>query len=289
MGVPVAQNHSSAEVPNTLRWRDGRWETHVGLFDMVKKSLTKASNVLQVPATKTTKTFQVGKEGLKHWKAVAWASAGLVVSTMTIYSVLRLNKHPADDLAVVRDANTASIEKKMAAVKTLDEPWIRPAPEQPLAGPVDTGTTVPVVPGNILGNGRALAAPLQLPTRIQEIPKVVLETKPVDQKAGDKKASAPVAVILDMEATANLTKPNVAAGVQVIAAKPPSKELPKRVSGSGLVAVTPDGSTALFTNTATRLPEKFGVGDRIPSGEVIRSIDAIAGIVKTDVKEYRLE
>jgi len=232
---------------------------------------------------------------LKHWKLAAFASVGLVVCTVAIYSLLRLNKAPADDLAFVLDANTTSIDKKMAAVKTVDEPWIRPAPEQPPVEAVDSGVAVPVVPGSLSGpapsavEGRAAAAPAQPPAQVQESPKKTVESKSVDQKAGDKKPGSPEAVILDMEPSTSATKAKEAAGVQVNAAKQPAKELPKRAAGSGLVAVTPDGKSALFTNTATRLPEKFGIGDKLPSGEVIKSIDAIAGIVKTDAKEYRLE
>lgn len=291
MGVPVGQELRNTEVSNTLRWRDGRWETHVGLFDMVKKSLTKAPNVLQVPATKSPKAFQMGAAVHKHWKLAALASVGLVVCTVAIYGLLRHNKAPADDLAVVLDANTTGIDKKMAAVKTVDEPWIRPAPEQPPAEAVDSGIAVPVVPGSLSGpapapvEGRAAAAPAQPPAQVQERPKKAVEAKPVDQKAGDKKPGAPEAVILDMEPSPSATKPKEVAVVQVNAAKQPAK----RTTGSGLVAVTPDGKSALFTNTATRLPEQFGIGDKLPWGEVIKSIDASAGIVKTDAKEYRLE
>lgn len=295
MGVPVGQELRNTEVSNTLRWRDGRWETNVGLFDLVKKSLTKAPNVLQVPATKSPKTFQMRIALRSHWKLAALASVGLVVCTVAIYGLLRHNKAPTDDLAVVLDANTTSLDKKMAAVKTVDEPWIRPAPEQPPVEVVDSGVAVPVVPGNLQGSApapvevRAAAAPIQSPAPVQESPKKVVEAKPADQKAGDKKPGAPEAVILDMEPSPNTAKPKEVAGVQVNAAKQPAKELPKRATGSGLVAVTPDGKSALFTNTATRLPEKFGIGDKLPSGEVIKSIDASAGIVKTDAKEYRLE
>lgn len=297
MGVPVGQELRNTEVSNTLRWRDGRWETHVGLLDMVKKSLTKAPSVLQVPATKAPKSFKMGKGALKHWKLAASATLGLVVCTVAIYSLLRLNKAPADDLAVVLDANTTGIDKKMAAVKTVDEPWIRPAPDQPPTEAVDAGVAVPVVPGNLTGPSpgpaqvevRPAGVPTQPPAQVQESPKKAVEAKQADQKAGDKKPGAPEAVILDMEPSPSTAKPKDTTGVQVNAPKQPAKELPKRATGSGLVAVTPDGKSALFTNTATRLPEKFGIGDKLPSGEVIKSIDASAGIVKTDAKEYRLE
>jgi hypothetical protein len=56
-----------------------------------------------------------------------------------------------------------------------------------------------------------------------------------------------------------------------------------------LVAITPDGTKAIFTNHQTRLPEQFNVGEKIGNGEVIKSIDASLGKVITNAKEYSLE
>jgi hypothetical protein len=58
---------------------------------------------------------------------------------------------------------------------------------------------------------------------------------------------------------------------------------------AGLVAITPDGKMAVFTNPATKLPQPFKVGDRLPSGETLRSIDAKEGKVVTTSKDYSLE
>jgi len=393
MGVPVGQELRSTAVSNKLRWRDVSWAANVGLLDMVMKSLTKTPNVLQLPATRSPKKIQMRMAVRSHWKLAALASVGLVLCTVGIYGLLRHNKAPTDDLAVVLDANTTSLDEKMAAVTTVDEPWIRPAPEQPLAKVVDSGNAVPVVPGSLSrpapapvevrtaaaskqtpvlvpespkkgveakpfdqkagdkkpgvpeavildmgpspstakpnkpvdepwirpapeqppakvvdsGNAvpvvpgslprpapapvevRTAAAPKPTPVLVPESPKKGVEAKPVDQKAGDKKPDMPEAVILDLEPSPSTTKPKESTGVQVNTVKQPARELPKRATGSGLVAVTPDGKSALFTNTTTRLPEKFGIGDKLPSGEVIKSIDARAGIVKTDAKEYWLE
>ena len=55
------------------------------------------------------------------------------------------------------------------------------------------------------------------------------------------------------------------------------------------MAITPDGKIALFTNPKTRLPERFKVGDKLPSGETLKSIDTSSGKVVTDSKEYVLE
>ncbi|EKD98715.1 MAG: hypothetical protein ACD_23C00300G0003 [uncultured bacterium] len=308
MGVPVGQVLGDAEVSNTLRWRDGRWETNRGIMDMVKKTLVTSPNILQLSATKTSKTSKTFKfnDLTTGWKLAVGAAIGLLVCTAAIYAVLRLNRPPADAFAVVPDAATLEQEKKAAAVRTVDEPWIRPAPEQP--APVETGTVIPVVPGN-LGDPvveKRDVAPVQAPAKVPEAVQTPQNAPTAKPKPEAKKPEMKPAVILDIDPAAakakvkvkevpgvqiNVAKPqtNEVPSVQANVSKPAVKDVPKPATGSGLVAVTPDGKTALFTNTATRLPEKFGVGDKLPSGEVIKSIDANAGIVKTDAKEYRLE
>ena len=70
----------------------------------------------------------------------------------------------------------------------------------------------------------------------------------------------------------------------------PAKDAPRvRAAGAGLVAITPDGKIALFTNPKTRLPERFKVGDKLPTGETIKAIDANSGKVTTESKDYILE
>lgn len=290
MGVPVGQDLGHTEGSNTLRWREGRWETNVGILDMVKKSFSKSQNVLELSPTKAPRPFQLNDHA-PIWKLAAGVVISLMVCAAAIYAVLSHKRPLADDFAVVPDARV--LEQKAAAVLTVDEPWIRPAPEQP--APVEAGIVVPAVPGSLASPGvpeaeSRVVDPVQAPVAVPEVVTVKrpIKAKPADEKPVDKKPEAAKAVILDVEPAA-AAKPKVVPAVQISSAKPPVKEVPKLAAGSGLVAVTPDGKAALFTNAATRLPEKFAVGDKLSSGEVIKSIDANAGIVKTDAKEYRLE
>lgn len=248
MGVPVGQDLGNAEVSNTLRWRDGRWETHVGILDMVKKSLAKSPNVLQLPATKVPKPIKFNALA-GGWKLAAGAAMGVVVCTAAIYAVLHHNKPSPDVFAVVPDASTTGLEQKVAAVRTVDEPWIRPAPDQ--AAPVDAGIVVPVVPGSLAAPGAPVAenrvvTPVQAPTAVPEAAKKPQDSKATDAKPGDKKPEVKAAVILDMEPAA-AAKAKEVSGVQINAAKPTAKQVSKPATGSGLVAVTPDGKAALFT------------------------------------------
>ncbi|MEJ8839375.1 hypothetical protein [Ramlibacter sp. AN1133] len=56
-----------------------------------------------------------------------------------------------------------------------------------------------------------------------------------------------------------------------------------------LIAITPDGKFAVFTDPQTRLPRQFEVGEQLPAGDIIRSIDAKAGRVVSSSMEYSLD
>jgi hypothetical protein len=102
-------------------------------------------------------------------------------------------------------------------------------------------------------------------------------TTAIAHKAAASKAAAPTLPA----STAKSASPTTAATPK---AAPPA--LPR---GAGLVAITPDGNLAVFSNPKTRLPEQFRVGDQLPNGETLRSIDAKEGKVITNAKEYPLE
>jgi hypothetical protein len=59
--------------------------------------------------------------------------------------------------------------------------------------------------------------------------------------------------------------------------------------GKGLIAITPDGKVAVFTNPTTKLPQQFKIGDHLTSGDTVLSIDAKAGKVISSSKEYSLD
>jgi len=120
----------------------------------------------------------------------------------------------------------------------------------------------------------------------------------------ETKPDKPAAVVLDEVATSQVLKGAPAAplaktaSTQSPAARPPVQAnvqpTPSPVAAStprasGLVAIGPDGKVAVFTNPTTRMPEQFKVGDRLPSGETLKSIDAASGRVVTTAKEYGLE
>ena len=127
--------------------------------------------------------------------------------------------------------------------------------------------------------------------------------KPAPPPPESVKAGKPAYMVLDEEATsarvaksAANTTPHVVAPSLSNPAKPnlqdrpgPVAATPSPIRGTGLVAITPDGKVAVFTNPATRMPEQFKVGEKLPSGDTVKAIDAQSGKVVTTSKEYGLE
>jgi hypothetical protein len=208
-----------------------------------------------------------------------------------------------DDIAVVPDAGSSKLAVKEATVRTVDEPWIREAPARDPDQMNDANNTpaIPTIP--VLPPDASLATSSQTTANTNNATPSASSSskkpndKPADTKGeakGDakqdkKSVAAAEAVVLDMEPASSASKAKDSHSSSTAAEAPPTKEPSKRTPGAGLVAITPDGKAALFTNPATRLPEKFVVGEKNRAGEVIQSIDAKNGVVKTENKEYRLE
>lgn len=127
---------------------------------------------------------------------------------------------------------------------------------------------------------------------------------PVAAPSPPKAAPVTVAVAAAPAAAPAPTKPStgpatapVAAGVAKLAPAHPAASAPAPVPtekpaaehGTGLIAITPDGKLAVFTNPKTRLPQQFKIGDQLPGGDIVRSIDAKAGKVVSSSKEYSFE
>ena len=257
--------------------------------------LTESVN-LQLPLAQRSREFKVAAIGAVF--AIAAVAATAYIWFMPEPNLATQANN--DDIAVVPDAGSSVLAAKEATVRTLDEPWIREAPA-PALGQMDDASTAPSVPIiPVLPPDASLASASTMPKTQAQTPSPTSSPgptagikKPVDAKVDarpDKKSvAAAEAVVLDTEPASSASKSNdanpAAATSQTSETRDPSKRAPR----SGLVAITPDGKAALFTNPATRLPEKFVVGEKTRAGEVIQSIDAKNGVVRTETKEYRLE
>lgn len=110
-------------------------------------------------------------------------------------------------------------------------------------------------------------------------------------KAPSAPAAAPASLVPAKPAAVPAALPVVIAKapptpVVAPAPTPAPASKPAAEQGAGLIAITPDGKLAVFTNPKTRLPQQFKIGDQLPGGDIVRSIDPKAGKVVSSTKEY---
>lgn len=70
---------------------------------------------------------------------------------------------------------------------------------------------------------------------------------------------------------------------------PVEKPVSKSVTTMRLVALTPDGKSAIFADPTTRLPTQFKIGQRLPNGETLVGVSVTTGKATTSSKEYTLD
>jgi hypothetical protein len=323
MGVAVTQGGAPSK--SALTWANGRWESGNGIGERIKQyvagwktekgqgpSLNLQAAPAQAVAEKTAPPGRIRKWGKNV--ALATLPVALVIAGYVVYPSIKGSK---DALAVIPNAAGGDKSGKIEAINAVDAPWIRPAPERTEGDsqahtpiPAETPNSVPVIVENRAVTPSAPMVVADTPQRpapppsapmppTAQMPKPVLAQPPVQapapaqaapqaaKPAPDKKGPSFEAVILDVDPTG--AKPKETASAPGTSAKPTEKEAPKRPTGAGLVAITQDGKAALFTNPTNKLPEKYSVGQKLPSGEVLRSIDVSTGTVKTDTKDYHLE
>lgn len=313
LGRPVGQKlrHPSGA---TLRWRAGRWEgapaPRLGwLLRLLAGSRPNAIVVPTAPATGPAKTTAAGTSRLQRFGLVGAAVAVFAAGGGLGLGALRLAPADIGDLPVAPAATVRVVEAAyVPAQQALPQ---LPPQEQPLpiAGP-QSEDPAPVLP---------LGPPAPAATRTAEKMDVQAPLKPAatpDQKAAETpkaphpapaKAVAPrqepqaiPAVILD-EAVPRGLRPHVPAASASAAAALPVKPAasaapaalavskPMTEAGVGLIAITPDGKVAVFSNPKTKLPQQFRIGEQLPGGDTIRAIDAKEGKVVTSLKEYLLD
>jgi len=214
---------------------------------------------------------------------VAGPALALVNAPNTPETTLRDSEAPPAALATASTSGGAAVPGPAGAAKP--SPSVQnPPPPLPLASPaartptaVSDKSVALSEPQPVKPVGTKEPIPTAAAKKDQDgrtVPSaVVLDEAP----AGAKGAPAKAAVAASVEKAATSATPTVAS-------KPQS--LPR---GAGLVAITPDGKVAVFTNPKTRLPEQFKVGDQLQGGDVIRSIDLKQGKVLTSAKEYTLD
>lgn len=291
LGVPVGQRIDAGAKTAALRWKDGGWIESTGS----KLSKAMGPSTFQVPlqriaAAKSTASRKYGLMALASLVAVSIGAAGVLV--------LRNQAESSLPIAPAVAANPGAVKVVTAPyAPELRNEGALPIAPLPVANPV--AESVPGAQGPLPRSLPQVVASTTTPGK-QPQP-AAAKASPPPAKSKEEPAQRVPAVLLDDpspaagQRPANPTpapaanKPAANNPVAVAAPKPENTTRPPAARGTGLVAITPDGKSAVFTNPKTRLPEQFKVGDQLPNGETVRSVDYKEGRVLTSSKEYSLE
>ena len=317
MGRAVGQSLRSSDVSKSLQWRDGKWQGQKSLLSVLSKK--KRPKLLVLPAGAGRRLR------LNAW--VIAALVGLAGTGVALGLLLQSREAPLASNAQPAAAQSLPLVQAPENVRTVDQPFpTSPAesfqviqtaegeaptagtPSLPILAPAGVGTTTVSASA---GASLPFVAPAPMPTPIGPAPELTSERSSTRAEARPpakpaKEEPKPPAVILDemvekpkptagvkSEPTAKTSqpvKPAVVASVAATPANAPSAPAaPALAPARGLIAITPDGKSAVFTDPATRLPKQFKVGDKLTSGDTIKSIDAGQGKVIAGTKEYSLD
>lgn len=286
LGVPVGRqiDNRPGEV---LHWRAGRWVDATATEDGSARVAVPARAERLAAAVKAGAATRPMSQ--RRWwrvsKPMKWALAAIAGSAalgaLAWFSLQPTSSShgstPAPGAAPSAPASAAPASSPVSSAPALPVPAA--GPEVRLVGhpyePAMIATTVvrplPIAPKDLTA---AAGGDSKLP-------------RPATSQAAAEARAASVdkasAVVLD-EGPKQTVHPVAATR----AASAPQQPAPG-ARPTALIAITPDGKAAVFANPSTRLPEQFRLGDRLPSGETIRSIDPKLGKVMTSSREYGLE
>lgn len=317
MGRAVGQSLRSSDVSKSLQWRDGKWQGQKSLLATLTKKKRPKHLVLPAGAGRRLR--------LNRW--VVAALVGLAGAGVALGLLLQSREAPLASSAQPTAAQSLPFVRAPENVRTVDQPFPSASAESfqviqtaegeaPTAGVPSLPILAPAGVDTTTASARAGAslpfvAPAPMPTPIGPTPELTsersnarAEARPTAKPA--KEEPKPPAVILDemvekpkptagvkSEPTAKTSqpvKPAVVASVAATPANAPSAPAaPALAPARGLIAITPDGKSAVFTDPATRLPKQFKVGDKLTSGDTIKSIEAAQGKVIAGTKEYSLD
>ncbi|MFW2357433.1 hypothetical protein [Hydrogenophaga sp.] len=318
MGRAVGQSLRSSDVSKSLQWRDGKWQGQKSLLSVLSKKKRPKHLVLPAGAGRRLR--------LNAW--VIAALVGLAGTGVALGLLLQSREAPLASIAQPAAAQSLPLVQALENVRTVDQPFpTAPAesfqviqtaegeaptagtPSLPILAPAGVGATTASASA---GASLPFVAPAPMPTPIGPAPELTSERSSTRAEARPpakpaKEEPKPPAVLLDemvekptaaapakpeapSKAPSVATKPTVVANAAATPAAAPSAASPAALAPArGLIAITPDGKSAVFTDPATRLPKQFKVGDKLTSGDTIKSIDAAQGKVIAGTKEYSLD
>lgn len=306
LGKPVGQNLGDP-TGAALHWKAGNW---VGAR---APCLTWLSRLLaRIQPQSIVVPIAAAKSGAERFQRLAVVGAGVAVFVGGLgfgLATLRNQPEASGELPIAPAATVRMVQ--FAYVSPQLEAAPAPMEQQPF--PIAKAQPDAVTPP--LPFSPPLREPARPPEKVpaQEVTKPALSNaqKPPEPTAKAQPPAPPKAtparqepqtvpaVVLDEAAPrgsrASAPAPTVPAEAAVpvkqgAPAVPPAAKPPiERERGTGLIAITPDGKVAVFTNPKTKLPQQFKIGEQLPGGDTIRSIDAKEGKVVTSMKEYSLD
>lgn len=167
----------------------------------------------------------------------------------------------------------------------MPSPTPTPRPGEPLPGlssRQESGPTLPLRP----------AQPVVKKDRDDERPSAVILDK-APQEVAAASAQPPASQPKATEAAPAPTTRKFADPIEVTSGAPaskPSADTKKRnAERITVVDIAPDGNYVLITNPATRLPQKYQAGQKIFTGETLKSIDPVNSKIVLDTRTVNME
>lgn len=309
LGKEVGQGEHVVDSPGALVWREGKWQDRPSdvkkieirshakrLFDVMRgaKSVNVKLRVLAACLVAIAGTGVAIGIVVRHSTVaslipqVTQPALPLVPMAEPVRTVNRPFEETAHELAVIQTEGTA-LHAEGSVTLPIGEisrgPSVSSEPALPIGLPLSAPSPLPSPTAKVVEDQpERTKRPASAPNRV--------ETK------AQKEDAKPPAVILD-ELVEKAPKPASPVKQQPEASKKlvtgqsdqkVSTPMPTSSgSGKGLLAITPDGMSAIFTDPATRLPKQFKAGDKLPNGDTIKSIDSKLGKVVAGAKEYNLD
>lgn len=251
--------------------------------------------------------------GYVGWKASSWLDPNKVV---------RIEQTPA--VTKPKPQQALPIEEPGQSVQVVDQeyvpggplPVLGGAPPAPLPGQPVNMIPLPEVPlptkareepkkeqepksavlVDLSAGSKSEAAPEKKEPEKKEAEK---HPAPQPKEVAKKNVVPPSAILppakleVGKESQAKLARPvdekPLGVSSPALEAKPASPTPAKPEQKITIVDIAPGGGAVLVTNPATRLPTRLSVGDKLPNGKVIQSIDEKGGSIKADGTVYKLD
>lgn len=310
LGRPVTQ-----EREGTLELKGGRWVASgaavqiAELLKRVRRPAARAQGSLVHLGAAASRTPSSSRDRWQRYMLPATAALTVVLAIVSVTGYWRSGGAASAD---PKQAGRAAeqVRPVTQAVTVVQAPYDQTAPALPLApaGALAEQAPISPVPPQVVAAAAQSAAPVaaaataaggqaarppapsaSAPGKGDDKPRpsaVLVDEGPAPTAYNNAAGKTPTAT-----APAPAQAPSAKPGPTPVAAPAGSKAPagPALPRGTGLVAITPDGKFAVFTNPKTRMPEQFRVGEQLPNGETLKSIDQNEGRVVTGAKEYTLD